>query len=299
MVFIASSMSHGPGGKSEPDHRHEIMRNSFILALLALGSCRSVEEEPRYPGVHSRLALLDADPALGSPLRIRLDLVNDSDTPMVYDAQQCDVNGSFEILGPEGKVRFIDGPRSTGGSYSALAPRSTVTLIKESDLTAEYLISKPGRHTIRFRGRIEVLDQHRYDQSWKEAEADSNKAWSFQRYEATVGPSDPVTVHVRPGTIPEKFVVAEKLLPALPPDWEFAINWIPPLTADPEYTLFRPNRKKGDSVIVLRLSQGPPLKEERRIGEWTGKNVYVRSSADDERAWPDHDRRLVEILNGR
>ena len=277
------------------------MRKSFLLAVLALGSCRSAEEGPRFPGVRPQLVLLDADPAIGSPLRVRLDLVNDSDTPMLYDAQQCNSNSSFEVRGPDGKtVQFIDGPRSTFGSFSELPPRSTVTLIKETDLTRQYLISRPGRTTICYAGFIRIIDAQRYAECRKEAEKDPDKAWSYQRYEATVEtPSNAVTVDVRPGPLPEKYVVAEKLLPALPPRWEFAVNWWPPQTGDPEYTLFRPDRKKGDSVIVLRVSLGPPLKDERRAGEWAGKSVYVRSSADDEKAWPGHDRRLVEILNGR
>lgn len=278
-----------------------LMRIAALIALTVLGSCRSEEEQPRFPDVHARLVLLDADPAVGSPLRVRLDLVNDSDTPMLFDAQQSEGNGSFEILGPNEKtVPFIDGPRQTFGNYSDLAPRSSVTVIKELDLTAQYLISKPGRHAIRFQGWIRIVEKQRYEQSWKETEKDPGKAWSYRRFEATVGtPSNSVTVNVQPGPLPEKYVVAEKLMPALPKEWEFAVNWVPPRTADPEYTLFPPARKKSDSVIVVRLSQGPPLKNERRAGEWNGKNVYIRSSAADEKAWPDHDRRLVEILNGR
>jgi len=74
-----------------------LMRIAALIALTVLGSCRSEEEQPRFPDVHARLVLLDADPAVGSPLRVRLDLVNDSDTPMLFDAQQSEGNGSFEI----------------------------------------------------------------------------------------------------------------------------------------------------------------------------------------------------------
>jgi len=280
-----------------------LMRILAGIAVFLLGSCRSAEEGPRFPDVRSQLVLLDADPAVGGPLRIRLELVNDSDTPMLYDAQGCSSNNSFDVRGPAGEsVRFIDGPRSTGGSYHDLAPRSAVTLIEKADLTGQYLVSKPGRYTIRFRGYIRIVDAARHSRIRKEVENDDKADYfgMLQAIESSVEePSNTVTVEVRPGTVPEKYVVAEKLLPALPPRWEFAVNWWPPRTEDPEYTLFRPDRKKGDSVIVLRVSLGPPLKDERRAGEWAGKSVYVRSSADDEKAWPGHDRRLVEILNGR
>lgn len=283
------------------DDRPEVMRRWTLLAALALGSCGLPEERVRFPDVHASLVLLETDTFVGGPLRVRLNLVNNSDTAMMYDGQGCNSNDSFEIVGPDGKhVPFVDGPRSTFGTYSELAPRTSATLIQETDLTHKYVISKPGRYTIRFQGLIEIVEAARYRQSRKEAETDSSKAWSFKQDEVSVGvPSNAVSLDLRPGPVPERFIVAEKVLAALPKDWEFAINWCPPETSDPEYSLFRPGRKKGDSVIVLRLSSGPPLAKERRAGEALGKSVYVRSTPDDERAWPDHDRRLVEILSER
>src|SRR5262245_17017421 len=109
-----------------------LMRVAASIALVLLGGCASVEEQPRFPDVHARLVLLDTDTVIGGPLRVRLDLVNDSDTPMLYDAQQSESNGSFEILGPNQKaVPFTDGPRQTFGTYSDLPPRSTITVIRE------------------------------------------------------------------------------------------------------------------------------------------------------------------------
>lgn len=279
------------------------MKHAALIALAILGSCSSPQEQPRFPGVRTRLVLLDPAPAVGTPLRIRLDLINDGDTSVLYDAQQCDSNGSIGILGPDGRpVPFVDGPRSTFGSFTELAPRSSVTLIDKRDLTRQYLISKPGRYTIRFSGYIQVVDAGRHAELEKHVAASKDLDY-FKELEALQGsvdqPSNEVAVEVRPGTLPEKYIVVEKLLPALPPKWKLAVNWWPPQTEDPEYTLFRPDRKKGDSVIVLRISQGPALQREHRAGEWMGKSVYIRSSADDEKAWPDHERRLLEILNGR
>jgi hypothetical protein len=279
------------------------MRITALIALALLGSCSSAPEHPRFPDVRPRLVLLDPAPAVGTPLRVRLELVNDGDAAVLYDAQGSNCNGSIRLLGSDGRsVPFIDGPRSTGGSFQELAPKSSIALIDETDLTRQYLVSKPGRYTIRFGGYIRVVDAAQYSRLEKEVAGDDRVDYfaRLHRIESSVEePSNTITVEVRPGTVPEKYVVAEKFLAALPDGWEIAVNWWPPQTGDPEYTLFRPNRKKGDSVIVLRLSQGTPLKDERRAGEWRGKNVYIRSSADDEKAWPGHDRRLVEILNGR
>jgi hypothetical protein len=274
------------------------MKNTALLLFVVLGSCSSAEEQPTFPGVRTRLILLDGEAKVGGPLRIRLDLVNDTDTALLYDAQGCSVNGSFEVLGPDGKsVPSVDGPRSSFGHLSPLAARSSVTLIEETDLTHQYAISRPGRFQITFYGTVSLVDAARYARAEKEAERTDDAGPLFDLPSWVQLPSNGVTVDVRPGPVPEKFAVAAKLRAALPPKWEFAINWWPPRTDDPEYTLFRPERKKGDSVIVVRLSQGPPVKDERKAGEALGKNIYIRSSEEDEKAWPDHRRRLVEILN--
>jgi len=134
------------------------MRTAALLTLAVLAGCSVPAGRPGLPGLRAYLVLLDHSPALGSPLRVRLDLVNDSDATVLYDDQRC-TEGTFEIVGADGRpVPFVDGPRSTGGSYKELGPRSSVTLIAETDLSEHHLLSKPGRYTIRCYGEIMLLD---------------------------------------------------------------------------------------------------------------------------------------------
>lgn len=266
-----------------------------MMTLAVLAGCSSPAGRPGFPGVRPYLVLLDASPAVGSPLRVRLDLVNDSDAAVLYDDQRC-TEGTFEIVGADGRpVPFVDGPRSTIGSYKALAPRSAVTLKEEIDLSEHHQLSKPGRYTIRCYGEIGVVDAAAFARLKDDDEY-------FEKLEALEGwaerPSNDVTVELRPGTVPEQVLVAGKVRAALPEGWSFAVNWVPPRTGDPEYSLFVPGGRKSASV-VFRLSLGPPLEEETRVGEARGKSLYVTSSAEGEKAWPDHRRRLLEILNSR
>ena len=105
-------------------------------------------------GLQTRLALRTAQPAVGKPLLVRLEMRNTSRTAKRYDAQQAAVNHSLVISGPEGgPVRYIAGDFQTAGNARTIKPGETVALVARLDVTRQYLLAQPGRYALRFRGQ--------------------------------------------------------------------------------------------------------------------------------------------------
>src|SRR5687768_11001063 len=105
--------------------------------------------------VSTRLRILDPRPALGTPIRIALDLVNSGEETIIYDSAGVASYDSFDILGPDGRrVSHIARVGQTISHKSPLSPGQTVTLIKELDVSGTYLIRDSGTYHIRFDGHF-------------------------------------------------------------------------------------------------------------------------------------------------
>ncbi|MBI3856938.1 MAG: hypothetical protein HY293_14720 [Planctomycetes bacterium] len=112
------------------------------------------EKGSPWNGVSTRLQLVDEAPALGKPVRVRLDLVNGGQAAVIYDDQGVSTNESLDVVGPDGhRAPFIDISRQTAGSSRILEPGKSVTLFKELDLSENYLLDVPGKYHVRFSGR--------------------------------------------------------------------------------------------------------------------------------------------------
>jgi hypothetical protein len=273
------------------------MKARLVIAAAILGGCSG---SPYREGtVATRLMLLDAAPSVGKPLRVRLELVNLRAGTVLYDAQQADCNASLEVVGPDGKpAPYLAGFVSTSGQYEELAALTGRAIVDELDVASQYLISKPGRYTIRFTGRgLGVIDASSVP-SYRPGEPNTEevaKAWT----DPWVVPSNLLTIDVRPGPVPDSYVLVERLLAGLPEGW--LLIWEPPSKSpEPQLTLIRYGERKQDVMLIsLRVSSQPPEGEEKKEGEWEGRNVYVASGARAERMWPGHRARLVQILNSR
>jgi hypothetical protein len=124
-----------------------------ILAAVAACSTGSLQEEGRreWRGVSTQVTLEDLNPALGNPLRVRLELHNRGSTPLTYN-DHIDM-GCFAVVGPGGEnVPYIGWIAQSFASDTTLAPGESVSLLEHQDLSIDYLFERPGRYRIRFTG---------------------------------------------------------------------------------------------------------------------------------------------------
>lgn len=128
-------------------------------------------------------------------MKFRLELKNVGESVILYDPQQVDINGSLKVLDPEGRpVRYVATSFQTlGGKRPALTPGNIVNLFSGLDLDSQYLIVKPGKYKVQFRG------------------------WAFPE-------SNTVEIEVRPGTLPPIKQLAARLLEVLPKEWILTVH---------------------------------------------------------------------------
>lgn len=105
-------------------------------------------------GLSTRVSLLEAAPAVGQPLKVKLEVKNVDQVPRTFDDQQAAVNDSMIVKGPDGKeVAHIGGSFQTMGLKTTLPPGAIKIVVKELDVASQYLLDKDGKHTLQFRAR--------------------------------------------------------------------------------------------------------------------------------------------------
>jgi hypothetical protein len=144
--------------------------------------------------LRTRLVPLADHFTLGQPMRFRLELQNVGKAVAHYDPQQVDI-GSLAVRDPQGHaVRYIGGSFQTwGGRRPAITPGNFVVLFDQLDIDSQYLLVKPGKHSVQFRGYA-------------------------------MPPSNTVEIDVRPGTLPPIVRVAARLLDVVPKKWDMTIR---------------------------------------------------------------------------
>ncbi len=274
-------------------------------AALALGACGAAEEAagPRIPGLRVRLVLLDPAPALGKPLRVRVDLVNDGPSAVLYDCQQAAVNESLEVRGPDGRpLAYLAGSFQTAGTLEELGARTSRPIVDEIDVAAQYLITRPGLLTMRLVRGISAIESAKIPALRSGVPYDSEKhdvdlvdVWgSHVRI-----PCEPLAVEVGPGRAREPILAAERLLPVLPPGWQLSVQ--PPGEGDEvDLALVRPGGDKTKTLVLsVRLSAGPPEGSEEKAGSVGVRSLYLTGSPRGDEAWPGWKNRVKEALGAK
>ena len=165
-------------------------------------SKQSEEWGPANGDLRTRLLPSQKDFVLGQPAKFRLEMKNFGNRRRTYDPQRVAANNSITIDGPDGKpVRYVAGGVQTGGSPKSISPGETVILFDDLDLLTQYLIVKPGRYTLQFRG--------------------TNVIW---RSESEIPPSNKLAIEMRPGTLPAAVQVPARLIEILPEHWGLSLN---------------------------------------------------------------------------
>ncbi len=178
-----------------------------VVALLMMGGAvagdplnpaRSDPWGPQEGDLRTRLVPLADHFTLGQPMTLRLELKNVGQAVVHYDPQQVAINGSLAVRDPQGhSVRYIGTSFQTMiGKRPALTPGNIVFLFDHLDLDSQYLLVKPGKYSVRFRGY--ALPQ-----------------------------SNTVEIDVRPGALPPIKRIAARLLDILPKNWELTVHGYP------------------------------------------------------------------------
>jgi hypothetical protein len=240
----------------------------FVALLLAAPAA-----PPAGPGaLRARLTLLDAQPALGQPVRLRLELTNTSESRITYDAEQVPTSDVLDVWGPEGRrVPHVHEPVQTGEQASSLDPGRTATLFDGFDLAEHYHLATGGRYRVRFSGRALQLSPDPPPLS-----------------------SNVLEIELRPGRRPPATEVVERLLPIVPRGWQLVRTEGP---GKIEVVLTGLVRSKRDQArVVLSLTDSRPTAEARPWGRTEWGKLWVMVNAKARGAWPAHRKAIAGAL---
>lgn len=135
------------------------MKLTIVLVALMLIAPRVLASDDapwgqEKNGLASRLSLVTEKPAIGQPLRLRLEVKCTGAAAAKFDDQQASVNGSLAVTGPDGReIPFIGGSVQTSGGATALNPGNSKTIFDNFDVFDQYLIQTPGQYRIQSRSR--------------------------------------------------------------------------------------------------------------------------------------------------
>jgi uncharacterized protein len=216
---------------------------------------------PERDGLRTRLLPDQKQYFIGRSAEFRLEMMNVGKTPRLYDAQQVSVNDPIRIIDPDGKpVHYIGTGRQTIGTSKPIAPGEKVVLFKNLDFDDQYLFAKPGRYTLRFRGR---LGWPRFEQKKSTSE---------------IPPSAAITIEMRPGTLPAWSQLPARLIEILPKGWDIDFDHISGYQLNPPGWESGPGRS-----ISLKTCPPPDSKREALFVDvwiaekkltWTGTEEF-------------------------
>src|SRR5688572_559910 len=151
------------------------------------------------PGpLRARLILLEAQPALGQPVRLRLELTNDGKERVTFLDANLGARDVLDVWGPDGRpAPHVYGSVQTGEQEVQLDPGRTAVLFDGFDLAQHYHLPRSGRYRVQFTGRSLELANG-----------------------VPVPTSSVLEIDLRPGRQTPATEVVERLLPVLPRGWE-------------------------------------------------------------------------------
>ncbi|MBC8114171.1 MAG: PD40 domain-containing protein, partial [Candidatus Saccharimonas sp.] len=104
-------------------------------------------------GLRTRVTSLTEKPAVGQPLRVKIELQNIGKAERTYQSQRADPDYLLDVVGPDGKpAEFIKGGSGIPVQALKIKPDETVVLREDVDVASMYLLANPGRYEIKLRG---------------------------------------------------------------------------------------------------------------------------------------------------
>jgi hypothetical protein len=238
-------------------------------------------------GLRTRLAPVEKQFALGQPMMFRLELKNFGQAAVPYDSQAVATNGSLAVRDPQGRpVRYIGGSLQTahGGPLPSLAPGKTAILFDGLDLASQYLIVRPGKYTVQFRGISDEAEakakEQAYRRIWEEEAKGAGEKIDWREWEGALIPqSDIAAIGVQPGTVPPAKRIAARLLDVLPKEWGISVHGYPgEANCPPAWKTTPPGWEAGQPISTVTLAcsvTGYTVRARLWIGDckllWTGK----------------------------
>lgn len=222
--------------------------------------------------LRARLTLQDARPALGQPVRLRLELINEGRERIIYQAAHLPFSDVLEVWRPDGRpAPHVYGSHQTGDQDLPLDPGRTAVLLDGFDLAEHYHLPESGRYRVRFRGdTLELANR------------------------VPAPTSNVLEIELGPGRRSPATEVVERLLPVLPKGWELARSVRP---GKIEVWLTGLVRSKQDQARVeLSLADRQPARRDRAWGRTRWGLLWVMVSPKAREAWPAHRRDIIGAL---
>jgi hypothetical protein len=235
-----------------------------------------------YYGYATQLICQSKKFVVGKPMKFGLVLKNIDNSLKWYDHQAISHN-SLMIKDPNAnEVYYKKGPFQTSGTDHPIDRGEIVTLFEDRNITDEYLITKPGRYSIQFRG--------------------GNYGAAV---DSTFPSSNIIKFEVKEGTLPKEDRIISQLIEILPnKKWQLARSSDPSSEAPSgrekvkntfACSLLRVAGLKKD-VVTVRLWITPKRtkvkkrREDERVSEYLGKtaygHAYILAPQNVEEYWP-------------
>lgn len=272
----------------------------LLAALISQGKVLSVEKEPNEPEVLARLVEVDnwGEPnnslatqlvpqseeyIIGKPMKFGLVLKNVSDSMKNYHngvmlfkpliIKTPDNNCPYDKEGP---YQTMEGPNHSIGAGEI------VTLFENRDITGEYVIIKPGKYRIQFRGGSKLPA------------------------------SNIIEFEVKPGTPDERDLLIASLLDVLPdPNWQAEapkrIRHAPAGRKETVISIFlvrgRGFLERNSVRITLWQTKSPAAvieEQDAQASDYLGKNAsgyfYIETSTEALNYWPKMKEDIAEAF---
>jgi len=258
------------------------LRRMLLLTLAAATATAGSAQTNRSAEFATALVLDDRAPHLGDAIRVSLNARNNADKELSAE-KSATAFDCFEVTAPDGQAAtYVGFMGQVMANPLPVSPRGTVTLAEHLDLTDKYILQKPGRYSVRFKGGVSGLP-------------DSNT----------------ITIDVSPGQLTELDKAVIQLLPIRPKGWYVTKS----AHSQKEVTPFgRPavvgydahicrDYMRGEAVYVWLTKaptendpqQNPPVKSEY-LGRSQGLYVYVAVASATPALWPNAIEEVARAL---
>jgi hypothetical protein len=135
---------------------HEIARHEWLAKDVRDVCLNSAVADAVITKVTTRITVLNTF-VVGSPMLLRLELINGCDFDLVYDPVLVRIYGHMIVTTEDGRgVESTVGPVQTGVHYERVKSGETTVLFDNFDLSQHYNLNKPGRYKLQFSGFIHV-----------------------------------------------------------------------------------------------------------------------------------------------
>lgn len=251
-----------------------VNQTAALLLTLVLG-CSSRGEAPVAEDLEARLSLVDPEPEVGRPFRVRLEMTNRGENTYLYDDEKVKLARVLEVRAVDGpSVRYLGWSWSIGeGGPRRLRPGETVTLYEEIDVSQEHEVNRPGAYTVQFIGGGVSLAREHELEFFPPGDPNGSPLLAISRHRLV---SNKLRVNVGPGDSIDREVLRATLSPLLPEPWSIG----PQVTVrlhgrTSSLTLTRWGSLREVVSAPLRLAEVSPGPDHELVGEFRGRKLWI------------------------